>query len=130
MFRGRLHNLYSRFSGHPDGSLPTAVARRRNGRGASTPRPAVGVRQACLSLAAALCLAILSPTPAFSLTQGDQIVNTAQFTASGITATASVTVTAVVPTPSTIDFLTYAPGATAYNVATGACRTGSDPTAS
>ena len=82
-----------------------------------------------------LLISILCPCPSISHAdvQGDHIINSAQFAASGIApVSASVTVTVVIRTPSSIEFLKYAPGvagATPVNVAPGAYRTGSDPAA-
>ncbi len=88
------------------------------------------------AIALALVTASLMPLKAMAApVQGDQIINRAQFTASGITPVpASVTVTITVPlrTPSNIEFLKYAPvdaAATPVNVALGAYRTGSDAAA-
>lgn len=120
--RGRRDTRDASASGCPGGVRPAG------GRHAGIRHllKGVGVALAALTL-------LTAPTPAFSTVQGDHIVNNAQLISNGTTlASTSVTVTVVVRTPSTIEFLKYAPqlaGATPVNVAPCAYRTGSDPSA-
>lgn len=102
-------------------------------------RPAGGHRAVIRNLFHALGVALAAlplltaPTTAFSAMQGDRIVNNAQLISNGTTlASTTVSATVVIRTPSTIEFLTYAPrlaGATPVNVAPCAYRIGSDPAA-
>lgn len=68
-----------------------------------------------------------------ALVQGDKIVNTASVIAAGITSTtATATVTAVIRTPSQIEYLQYAPtlpGVPAVQVVPGFYRNSADPAA-
>ena len=83
-------------------------------------------------LALALLFAVL-PALARAAQQGDLIINRATFSsASQSPVESSVTITYIVRTPSTIEFLKYAPqvaGATPVNVAQDSYQTGSDPAA-
>lgn len=110
-----------------------ASARREGG--SVRPRAYERILPGLLLAGLGLLVSILWPCPTISIAsvQGDHIVNSAQFAASGITpVSASVTVTVLLRTNSSIEFLKYAPGdaaATPVNVAPGAYRTGSDPAA-
>jgi len=94
---------------------------------------------ACFNLLPLLILTALtffflaSPARALTPIQGDKIVNTARVSSNELLPVpASATVTVVLRTPSTIEFLSYAPtlaGTPLVNVATTAYRTGSDPAA-
>ena len=113
---------------------------RRAGR-TTSPRPSLRNRALTFWLGAALLLvgATAGTAHAFSASNGDQIVNSATFTADGgLTATASVSVTLLIHAQSTIAFLKYAaplpggsliPGSSLMSVAAGSYRTGSDPSA-
>ncbi len=92
------------------------------------------MKWAGLALVALLCLQHLSPPCALASIHGDQIVDPAWLSSNNvIMANSSVTVTVVVRTPSTIEFLKYAPQAADAEliaVAPGSYRTGSAPDAS
>jgi uncharacterized repeat protein (TIGR01451 family) len=91
-------------------------------------RRVTGLISACLSL---LLFTILTwSANSIAAEQGDHIINNARFSSAFNTpVAASVTVTVVLRTPATIEFLKYTPGATAVNVARSAYRSGSDPSA-
>ncbi|HJV35332.1 OmpA family protein [Geomonas sp.] len=110
----------------------------RGDGGRIAPRRRAGTRAfrmwaATLWLGAALFGALLAPSPASSSTNGDQIVNIATFHADGIApVSASVTVTLLTYSQSTITFLKYAPlsngqlitGASFFDVGQTQYRTG------
>jgi uncharacterized repeat protein (TIGR01451 family) len=112
----RIHNLCSSLSGLRAGELAGAPSGNRQGRGTLVPRLVAGLRptsgrlsRALASVAALGTLSLAAPQ-AWCAT-GDRIVNRASFSAQEITPlTSSVTVTVVNRTPSTIEFLKYAPG--------------------
>lgn len=127
-----------RFAGEPVG----APRGRRCGRGA-LPRSGVEVRRAQRRasllliwartvVAVLFCLLPLFPSSSLAASQGDKIVNSASLSSyNALLSNSSVTVTVVVRTPSTIEFLKFAPlSADAEPVALGAYRTGSDPATS
>lgn len=79
---------------------------------------------------ALLSVMLTAAVPTFALEHGDKIINSAQlnFAQNTAPATATVSVTAVVRTPSTIEVLSYAPlfpGAQNVSVSTAAYRLGS-----
>lgn len=82
---------------------------------------------------ALLFLSLASPARALTPVQGDKIVSTVKVSSFELPPLyASTTVTVVLRTPSTIEFLSYAPalsGAPLVDVAATAYRTGSDPAA-
>ncbi|MBK5276636.1 MAG: OmpA family protein [Desulfuromonadales bacterium] len=135
MILGYIHKLSNRLPGRKTGKPACAPLTGCGGARASF---SFGLKNllACLQTAAvtavlpALVMLSLAPSVAFPLTPspGDLVVNSASLTSAGITTSIStVTVTVVVRTPSTIEFLTYAPllsGAELINVAPSAYRTG------
>lgn len=93
-----------------------------------------GFRQYGAAVTAVLVLlfSLLFPASDATAAQGDRIVNTAFISQSGTPAVStSASVTVVIPTPATIEFLLYAPGAPGAQpvpVAPGAYRSGAAPT--
>lgn len=146
MRKSWLDILLGRLSGIGAGKPAGGLCGCREGRGAAAPRSSGKVRPVSshhagisnllrwAGVALVGVLFLTAPSPAFSLNQGDRIVNNVQLLSSGPSLlSTSVTVTAVLPAPPKIELLTYAPqasGAEKVNVAPGAYRTGSDPGAS
>lgn len=114
MISGWIDNLCSKITGMFAGASP----RNRGGVCVSAPCHAAGVRPASGSaplsarwLRTALLLVCLAPLPAIGANNGDLIVTKAQLTSSNhATVYASITVTYIARTPSTTEFLKYAPG--------------------
>jgi len=141
MLNGWINNLCNNLSDVITGMVAGVLQGRRSDRGAHAPRPHAEVRpafhQTCVkpfhmitAIAAALLFIILSPLYAFSASQGDQIINSAQLNSSGSPmANTSVNVNVVIRTPSHTEFLKYAPGATPVNVDLGAYHKAGDPAA-
>jgi uncharacterized repeat protein (TIGR01451 family) len=114
----RINNLCSSLPGLRAGRFAVAPQGDRQGRGTFVPRSAPGLRPlfgkvaGALALCGALGASILAPHQARAVT-GDKIINRAALSAFEIPAlTSSVTVTVVNRTPSTVEFLKYAPGVT------------------
>ena len=128
--------------GRPGHRAWAPTGRRLNGRsGAGAPaprrfaevRPAGGWRATMQRATVALCMVLFGAVAPALAAQGDKIVNRAEFTLAGSPAAiATVTVTLVERTPSTIELLEYAPllaTADRIPVVPSAYRTGSDPSA-
>ena len=142
---GWIGNLCERLAGLATGSLSRGRYDRGESQGVPAPGATAAVRPGRMGnsrgsmksvlMAAALSSLLLMLTPGLSLsaTQGDRIINSAGFTSSSFPAiTTSVSVSVIVRTPSTLEFLSYAPtlpGAQPVNVGTSAYRTGSNPAA-
>src|SRR6185369_264736 len=114
MLLNRSYNLCSRFIGEFAGEPP----RNRGGVSASASRHAAGVSPASFHIKhspkwlwTALMLICLAPFQAFSAHNGDQIINRAVLhTAEFQPIRTSVTATIKIRTPSTVEFMKYAPG--------------------
>ena len=115
MFSNRINNLGSRLKGLCNLESLRACKGHGKSAGASASAPAAGVipEPAWIMryLWTALFLVLLAPAQGITAANGDKIVNHATFHASGLAdVTTSATVTVVIRTQSTIEFLKYAPG--------------------
>jgi uncharacterized repeat protein (TIGR01451 family) len=145
MFESLINSICSRRSGKPAGAPPLTGLKGGAGLDATASGSRAGVcavdRQfdSSFSIVMWLVLALvqmcLVSSPAHAISHGDQIVNSAVLHVDGFRrASASVSVTAVVRTPSVIEFLDYVPesfsGTVSHeNVAVTWYRSGSDPNA-